>query len=176
MTGRGFEAHRHTQSADRSVPTTVTVGLDVPARLALAALIADGTPIAEAVREAIIAAGARWLDQPAPLGEDPPEETARRSEVGTPRATPSSGPCSGRKAARLTPEETAALKEWADRRVAEAPSPSACQIYVLREAFMEGRIVEACDARGGSGLQPSASPRRFECRAPDCLEDDYDER
>jgi hypothetical protein len=142
---------------EASVPEIVPVRLDTPTRFALEELTADGTTVDDAVRETIIDASARL---------------AQQRRAAQPRTKPAR--------AKQSPHdemsgETETCQEKIARQVAAAPPFSACQAYVLRAAFLEGRIVRTCEPRDGRDGQPARGHRQVdECLAPDCLGDPYD--
>ncbi|SDZ34177.1 hypothetical protein SAMN05216215_106148 [Saccharopolyspora shandongensis] len=121
-----------------SAPEIIPVHLDLPTRFALAALTSDGTTVSDAVRAAIIEAGARRAEQ-------------RLSDK-----------------ARASTSET--LEEWARRQAAVAPPLSECQVYVLRAAFHENRLVGTCPVRHRRAETMSRFEQRMApCHAPSCF-------
>lgn len=158
---------------------TISVSVDVTMQLALSAPTPDGTPIAEAIREAVIDAAARRSERPLPTDdaqEGPASERPPLIEPGPPRPDGSTGPRIPRREARYTAEQAAALREWVARQVANAPPLSACQAHVLRTAFVDGRVVRGCEALEGPDGRPSDGHRGLtKCQAPECLSDHRDD-
>lgn len=131
---------------DRPAPEIVPVHLDPPTRFALGELTSDGRSVDDAVRAAIIEAGARHAEERR-AAEHPGRKSATKSE---------------------------SLEDWVARQVATAPPLSACQVYVLRAAFLEGRIVHGCGALERPDSWPGPDHRELDrCRAPACLADIY---
>lgn len=163
----------------RIAPTSITVSVDVTMQLALAVLTTDGTAAGEAIREAVIDAAA-FRARRRSLAEGAREGAAsERRPLTKPKPSGPDGntaPRIPRREVRFTAEEAAALREWTARQVANAPPLSACQAYVLRAAFVDGRVVRGCKALEGSDGRPSDGHRRLaECRAPDCLSQHHDD-
>lgn len=120
----GRDDARHPRP-DRVAPTTISVSVDVTMQLALSVRTADGAPVAEAIREAVI--------------------DGQRSSRG-PRARMAAPGDASLGGSALHGRVGGSLREWVARQAANAPPLSACQAHVLRSAFVDGRVVRGGEA------------------------------